>query len=287
MRRADTVALLSQKGGVGKTTSAVNIGAGLAILGERVLLVDLDPQAHLTRALGITETEIDGTVYDVLRELAPLGEALVWRRLGARVQFADRDSELGVQVIPSNLRLAGAETALSMVSGKEALLRDALDPAVAEFDRILIDCPPSLGILALNALTAANRVFIPVQTEFFALESLGKLRDVIDIAKSRFNPNLELSGIIATRFDGRKILNRRVVSEVRQRFGSLLFDTVIRENIALAEAPSCGLDIFSYRSRSHGAEDYLNLCEEIIHRGRLGGEWETNGYGRALEPGVG
>jgi chromosome partitioning protein len=167
----DTVALLSQKGGVGKTTSTVNIGAGFAILGERVLLVDLDPQAHLTRALGITDSEIDGTVYDLLRDLAPIGETLVWRRLGARVRFSNRDTEVSVQVIPSNLRLAAAETALASVSGKEFLLREALETASAEFDRILIDCPPSLGTLAINALVAANRVLIPVQTEFFALES--------------------------------------------------------------------------------------------------------------------
>jgi chromosome partitioning protein len=156
-----------------------------------------------------------------------------------------------------------------------------------EFDRVLIDCPPSLGILSINALAAANRVLIPVQTEFFALESLGKLRDVIEVAKSRFNPDLELAGIIATRYDGRKILNRRVVAEVKQRFGPLLFDTFIRENIALAEAPSCGQDIFTYRPRSYGAEDYLNLCEEILHRYRLRGHPESDTGGDVVEPGFG
>ncbi|MEJ2720985.1 MAG: ParA family protein [bacterium] len=286
MYRTDTVALLSQKGGVGKTTSTVNIGAGFAILGERVLLIDLDPQAHLTRALGIADHEIDGTVYDVLQGVAPVGEALLWRRLGARVLFADRGTEIGVQVIPSNLRLAGAESALTSVPGREFILRDALDAIQPEFDRVLIDCPPSLGILAINALVAASRVLIPVQTEFFALESLGKLCDVIDVAKNRFNPDLELGGIIATRFDGRKILNRGVVAEVRQRFGPLLFDTVIRENIALAEAPSCGQDIFTYRPRSHGAEDYLNLCEEILHRHRMGVPAPSTGE-KLAEPGLG
>jgi chromosome partitioning protein len=283
----DTVALLSQKGGVGKTTSTVNIGAGFAILGERVLLVDLDPQAHLTRALGITDSEIDGTVYDLLRDLAPIGETLVWRRLGARVRFSNRDTEVSVQVIPSNLRLAAAETALASVSGKEFLLREALETASAEFDRILIDCPPSLGTLAINALVAANRALIPVQTEFFAPESLGKLKDVIDVAEIRFNPDLELAGIVATRFDGRKILNRAVVAEVKERFGELFFETIIRENIALAEAPSCGQDIFTYRPRSHGAEDYLSLCEEIMHRQRLGSQLQSDPGENVVEPGFG
>ncbi len=287
MHRTDTVALLSQKGGVGKTTSTVNIGAGFAILGERVLLIDLDPQAHLTRALGIAEHEVDGTVYDLLQGLAPIGETLVWRRLGARVSFPDRDTEIGVQIVPSNLRLAGAESALSTIPGREFILRDALDTVQREFDRVLIDCPPSLGILTINALVASSRVLIPVQTEFFALESLGKLRDVIDVAKSRFNPYLELGGIIATRFDGRKILNRGVVAEVKERFGSLLFDTIIRENIALAEAPSCGQDIFTYRPRSHGAEDYLNLCEEIRHRYRMRINSEISNAGEVAEPGFG
>lgn len=273
--KTETVALLSQKGGVGKTTSAVNIGAGLAILGERVLLIDLDPQAHLTHAFRIPSHEVCGTVYDILRGQASVWHAAIRRRMRAKVRFSDRETELSVAVIPSNLNLAGAEVALSRVKGKEYLLREALDKDGQEYDRILIDCPPSLGLLAVNALVASTKVLIPVQAEYLALESLGKLKDVIEVVKKRLNPDLELSGIIATRFDGRKILNREVAAELKEHFGSSFFDTIIRENIALAEAPRCGEDIFTYRPRSYGAQDYLRLCEEILQRGRRADEQDT------------
>jgi chromosome partitioning protein len=193
----------------------------------------------------------------------------------AKVRYADREAELSVSVIPSSLNLAGAEVALSNVKGKEFLLREALEKDTEEYDRILIDCPPSLGLLAMNALAASTKVLIPVQAEYLALESLGKLRDVIEVVKSRFNPDLELAGIIATRFDGRKILNRDIAAELKEHFGPSFFETIIRENIALAEAPRCGEDIFTYRPRSYGAEDYLRLCEEILQRGRRDNEKDS------------
>ncbi|UCG51067.1 MAG: ParA family protein [Candidatus Latescibacterota bacterium] len=268
MRKTETVAFLSQKGGVGKTTSVVNIGAGLAILGERVLLIDFDPQAHLTHSLRILDHEVRGTIYEVIRGEASVEDVVVRRRLGAKIRFADREGELSVGVIPSNLSLAGAEATLANVRGKECLLRDVLAEYSGEFDGILIDCPPSLGLLAVNALVAATKVVIPVQAEYLALESLDKLEHMIDVVRKRLNPGLELAGIIVTRYDGRKILNREIVAELQEKLGGVPFETTIRENIALAEAPRCGADIFTYRPRSHGAEDYLHLCEEILHRNR-------------------
>jgi chromosome partitioning protein len=273
--KTETVAFLSQKGGVGKTTSVVNIGAGLAILGERILLIDFDPQAHLTHSLRIEDHEVRGTIYDVMRGGASVGDVVVRRRLGAKIRFEDREGELSVDVIPSNLSLAGAEATFVNVKGKEFLLRDVIDKYSEQFDGILIDCPPSLGLLAVNALVAATKVFIPVQAEYLALESLAKLREVIDVVKTRLNPGLDLAGIIVTRFDGRKILNREVVAELQEYYGPVPFETTIRENIALAEAPRCGADIFTYRPRSHGAEDYLHLCEEILSRNRRHDQNET------------
>ncbi len=271
----EIIAVINQKGGVGKTTSTTNIGSGLTILGKRVLLIDLDPQSHLGQSLGLTNGAFEHTVYDVLRGEADATQTLIRKELGAKItRVGDGDggseegasSRLYVSLLPSSIALSGVDMELSGVAGKEYLLKKALQSINGQFDFALIDCPPGLGLLTLNALTAANSVYIPVQTEFLALESLDRLLDTINRVKQQWNPGLAVGGIIATRFDRRKVLNRDVVSKLKEHFGPLLFDRIIRENIALAEAPSHGIDIFTYRPRSYGAEDYLRLCEEILER---------------------
>lgn len=245
------VALINQKGGVGKTTSAINIGAGLKQLGQRVLLVDLDPQAHLTYSLGIVAHELEKTVYQLLKGESRLEETIIERN--------------GLKVIPATLDLSGAELELSSVAGREFLLREILS-GLRGFDYVLLDCPPSLGLLTLNALTTAHEVIIPLQAEYLALSGLSKLMQTIEIVQKRLNQNLKIAGIIATRYDGRKKLNNEVVEKIKEHFGEKVYHTLIRDNISLAEAPSFGKNIFEYRPDSYGAIDYLNLCREILNR---------------------
>ncbi|MEW6112841.1 MAG: ParA family protein [Acidobacteriota bacterium] len=246
-----TIALINQKGGVGKTTSTINLGAGLAMLGKSVLLVDLDPQAHLTYGLGIQAHELETTVYEVLKGEVAAQEAIL-----------KRDA---LEVLPSSLGLSAAEMELSGMAGREFLLKEAL-AGLAPRDFVLLDCPPSLGLLTLNALTAAQEVFIPLQTEFLALQGMSKLIDTVNVVKKRLNPDLTISGIIGTQFDGRKNLNREVVEKIREYFADKLFETLIHDNVALAEAPSYGQTIFEYRPDCRGAQDYLALSREAVAR---------------------
>jgi chromosome partitioning protein len=245
-------ALINQKGGVGKTTCATNIGAGLNKLGKHVLLIDLDPQAHLTYSLGIPAHELKNTVYELLRGIVTLKKTIIKRN--------------GLNLIPSSLNLSGAEIEFSGVAGREFLLKETLE-GLKKYDYVFIDCPPSLGLLTLNALTTAQEVYIPLQTEYLALQGMTKLLETLNIVKKRLNKNIEITGIIAMRFDGRKNLNREVVEKIKEYFGNKLFNTLIRDNISLAEAPSFGKTIFEYKSNSYGAKDYLDLCKEIIKRG--------------------
>lgn len=245
------IALANQKGGVGKTTSAINIGAGLCKLGKTALLIDLDPQAHATYSLGIELPAGSRTVYELLTGKATLPELL--------------QEHNGLKVLPADLDLAGAEQELAGVAGREFLLREAMD-GLKGFDFVLIDCPPSLGLLTVNALVAAQAVYIPMQTEFLALRGLSKLLETVEAVRKRLNRGLEVSGIIGTRFDGRKVLSREVVERLKGHFGEKFFETLIRENIALAEAPASSKTIYEYEPNSHGAEDYLALCKEILER---------------------
>ena len=248
-----TIALLNQKGGTGKTTSTVNVGAGLAQKGKKVLLVDMDPQAALTYSLGVKAHELDRAIYELLKGEATLEEVPIDRR--------------GLHLIPANLNLSGADLELAGMPGREFLLTELLSANEVYYDYILIDCPPSLGLLRLMALTYVGEVYIPLQTEYLALQGLARLTETIETVRKRLNPSLTISGIIATRFDQRKVLNREVLGKIQEHFGAKVFKTAIRENISLAEAPSFGKTIFEYKPGSHGAEDYESLCREILKRG--------------------
>lgn len=244
------IALVNQKGGVGKTTSTINLGAGLARAGKRVLLVDLDPQANLSTSLGIDAYGSGLTVYEVLR-----GD------LNAIQAFRDK---AGYQVLPASIDLSGAEIELSTAAGREFLLKEALQPLMSQYDYVLLDCAPSLGLLTLNALTLATEVFIPLQSEFLALQGMSKLLKTVEVVQRRLNPQLHIAGIIGTLYDGRKRLNREVISKISEYFQDKLFQTMIRDNVSLAEAPSYGLDIFAYKPESTGAQDYEKLTQEVI-----------------------
>jgi chromosome partitioning protein len=248
---AKIISLCNQKGGVGKTTCTLNIGAGLQFAGKSVLLIDLDPQAHLTYCMGIAAHELGKTIYDVFRKGVSLKDVAL-----------DRN---GLHVIPSSLDLAGIEMELAGIPGREFLLKEFLEGKNA-YDFILIDCPPSLGLLTLNALTAAQEIFIPLQTEFLALKGMGKLLETIETVRKRLNKDLDITGIIATRFDARKNLNKGIVDTITERFGRKLFKTFIRENISLAEAPGYGQTIFEYAPKSYGAQDFTALAGEIVRR---------------------
>jgi len=240
------ISLSNHKGGVGKTTSTINIGAGLNKLKKKVLLIDLDPQANLSQSLGIMEPT--KTIYGALKgeyELEPL------------------EIMPGLDLIPSTLDLSGAEVELSGEAGREYILKELIDPMRASYDYILIDSPPSLGLLTINAFTASDEVYIPLQAQYLALQGLTKLIEVIDKIKRRLNKELNLGGVFITQYDRRKVLNRDVVETIKSHYKEKLFKTAIRDNIALAEAPTQGLDIFRYNPKSYGAEDYLSLCKEI------------------------
>ncbi len=241
------VTIGNHKGGVGKTTSAINIGAGLNKLGKQVLLIDLDPQANLSQSLGLMEP--DRTIYGALRGEHPLQPIEILK---------------GLDVIPSTLDLSGAEVEISGEAGREYILRELLEPLRATYDYILIDSPPSLGLLTINALTASQEVFIPLQAQYLALRGLSKLLEVIDKIKRRLNRDLKVGGVFITQYDSRKVLNRDVVATIEEHFKDKLFYAKIRDNVALAEAPIQGVDIFRYSPKSYGAEDYLSLCMEII-----------------------
>lgn len=246
---ARIIALVNQKGGVGKTTSTINIGAGLHRAGKRVLMVDLDPQGNLTVSVGVEAHTLDYTVFEVLKGDAEPQAAIVKR---------------GYDIIPADIRLGGADMELSAVPGREMLLKEAFAPIAENYDYILIDCPPSLGLITLNGLTAAREIFIPLQAEFLALNGMAQLLNTVKAVQKRLNPQLDITGIIATLYDGRKNLNKEVLEKIRQYFPNKTFATLIRDNIALAEAPSFGQDIYEYKPDSKGAEDYTALCDEII-----------------------
>jgi chromosome partitioning protein len=250
------LAVANQKGGVGKTTTAVNLGAALAELGARVLLVDIDPQGNATSGLGVDRRRVERSVYDVLLEGVPAAAAV------------RQTSVPGLWLLPSTLDLAGAELELGAAASREARLREALAPLRAEFSWLLIDCPPSLGLLTLNALVAADGVLVPIQCEYYALEGVGQLVNTIQGVRRNMNPQLQIEGIVLTMFDGRTNLSLQVAEEVRRAFRREVFKTLVPRNVRLSEAPSHGVPISVYDPRSRGAQVYEALAKEVVARAR-------------------
>ena len=247
-----TIACANQKGGVGKTTTVVNLGSYLAAAGERVLVIDLDPQGNATSGLGFRRDSIERSVYDAIIDGADLSEIVL------RVSIDDR-----LALIPSTIALAGAEVELAPVEGRERRLGRLLAEIIDEYDYILIDCPPSLGLLTVNALTAADSVLIPLQCEYYALEGLTQLLATLDLVRDHLNPELVLKGVALTMYDGRTKLSADVAAEARRYLGDRVFDTVIPRSVRLAEAPSHGLPISRYAPDSTGAVAYAALAAEL------------------------
>lgn len=248
-----TIAISNQKGGVGKTTTAINLGACLAMAGKRILIIDIDPQANTTSGLGLGD-HYEHTVYTALMNQHAPAEAL---------QKTVIDS---LYVLPSDINLSGAEIELVSVSQREYRLKNVIHALDTKFDFILIDCPPSLGLLTINSFTAADSVIIPLQTEYFALEGLGKLMNTINAIRDTFNPSLEVEGLLFTMHDKRTSLSNQVVQEILTNYKSHIFHTVIPRNIRLSEAPSHGLPISLYDMKSKGADAYVDLARELIGR---------------------
>lgn len=249
------IAITNQKGGVGKSTTAVNLGASLACMGKRVLIVDSDPQGNASSGLGISREARNRCLYDCLVGEIPLAEILVETAIG------------GLAAIPASIELAGAEIELVSVLSRETRLKSALTEINDSFDIAIVDCPPSLGLLTLNALTAANEVLIPIQCEYYALEGLGQLMNTINLVKKRLNPHLHIGGVVLTMFDARTNLSQQVVDEVKKHFSREIFNTIIPRNVRLSEAPSFGQPVITYDPKSKGAEAYNALAQEVVARG--------------------
>ena len=254
------IAIANQKGGVGKTTTAINLSSCLAEAGKKVLTIDLDPQGNMTSGLGVDKNELENTVYELM-----LGEASIDDCIYKSV-MDDLD------VIPSNVNLAGAEIDLIDIDDREYILKKIVNSLKEKYDFILLDCPPSLSMLTVNAMTAANTVLVPIQCEYYALEGLSQLIRTINLVKQKLNPELEIEGVVFTMYDARTNLSLQVVENVKANLKQTVYKTIIPRNIRLAEAPSHGLPINLYDSKSAGAESYRLLAEEVIHRGE--DEWQ-------------
>ncbi len=246
------IAIANQKGGVGKTTTAINLAASLAALEHKTLIVDADPQANSTSGIGIDPKEVKHSVYECMVDGVAAKDAII----STDIQYLD--------LLPSHIDLVGAEVEMVNIEHREEKMRTALTPIQGDYDFVIIDCSPSLGLITINALTAADSVLIPVQCEYFALEGLGKLLNTIKIIQTRLNMELQIEGILLTMYDVRLRLSNQVVEEVKTHFKSIVFDTIIPRNIRLSEAPSFGVPVIAHDAVSKGAVSYLNLAKEIL-----------------------
>ena len=249
------MAIINQKGGVGKSTTAINLSAALGEMGKQVLLVDLDPQGNSSSGLGVEKSQVQNCIYDVLLNDVPVEEVII------------PDVCEGLDLVPATIILAGAAVELGSERACENRLKDAIGALRGKYDYIFIDCPPSLGLLTVNALVAADKLLIPIQCEFYALEGVTKLLDSMKRVKTRLNPTLDIYGVLMTMYDGRTTLSRQVVEEVRSYFGRLVFETLIPRTVKLSEAPSFGQPITLYDPSGKGAQSYMSLAKEVIARG--------------------
>lgn len=249
------MAIINQKGGVGKSTTAINLSAALGELGKQVLLVDLDPQGNSSSGLGIEKSQVHNCVYDVLLNDVAIEDVII------------PDVGEGLDLVPATINLAGAEVELVSEMARENRLKDAVGSLRGKYDYVFIDCPPSLGLLTVNALVAADKLLIPIQCEFYALEGVTKLLDSMKRVKTRLNPTLDIFGVLLTMYDGRTTLSRQVVDEVRSYFGKTVFTTLIPRTVKLSEAPSFGQPITQYDPTGKGAQSYMSLAKEVVQRG--------------------
>lgn len=249
------IAIANQKGGVGKTTTAINLSACMAEAGKKVLIIDLDPQGNTTSGFGIDKTTVQNTVYELMLDECSIKEA---------IEEIDIDGVKNLYIIPSNVNLAGAEIELLGINEKEYILKNAVDYIADDYDYIFIDCPPSLNMLTVNAMTTADSVLVPIQCEYYALEGISQLMHTIDLVQQRLNSKLTINGVVFTMYDGRTNLSNDVVATVKDNLNTKIYKTIIPRNVRLAEAPSHGLPINIYDPKSAGAESYRNLAKEII-----------------------
>lgn len=249
------IAIANQKGGVGKSTTAINLSSCLGEAKKKVLVIDMDPQGNTTSGLGVEKEVLDSTVYELLLGECDLSDCLI------ELKYE------GVALIPSNVNLAGAEIELIGIENKEFVLRDQIAQVKEQYDFIIIDCPPSLNMLTINAMTTADTVLVPIQCEYYALEGLSQLMHTIELVQERLNPDLEMEGVVFTMYDARTNLSLQVVENVKSNLNQTIYKTIIPRNVRLAEAPSHGMPINYYDGKSSGAESYRLLAEEVIHRG--------------------